>query len=110
MASKKTVVANMTIETGTPAKPRTVAKGEAFDIDADDPENLLGRGIATDQAPAPVLIPPAPIEIPDGWRDLPAADVIALAHKLGAGGEVAKKDDAIDYVAGVVAAREQLQL
>jgi hypothetical protein len=46
--AKKTVVAAMTIETGTPAKPKTIAKGESFDIDADDPENLIGRGIVID--------------------------------------------------------------
>jgi hypothetical protein len=51
--AKKIVVAAMTIEAGTPAKPKTIAKGDSFDIDADDPENLIGRGIVTDpDAPA----------------------------------------------------------
>ena len=52
--AKKTVVAAMTIEVGTPAKPKQIAKGQFFDIDADDPENLLGRGIVTDPD-APVV-------------------------------------------------------
>ncbi len=46
--AKKTVIANMTIVGGTADKPKTIAKGDKFDIDAEDPENLIGRGIVTD--------------------------------------------------------------
>jgi hypothetical protein len=57
-------------------------------------------------APAPRPAPP-PVEIPADWRALSAPDMIALAHKLGAGGEVAKKDDAAAYIEKIAAERQQ---
>ncbi|WP_425065115.1 hypothetical protein [Reyranella sp.] len=109
MASKITVVANMTIEAGTPAKPVTIAPGQSFEIDDEDPENLIGRGIASPVAGAPRVElsppPPGPIEIPEGWQDLKADELVALARKLGADRDVNRKDEALAFVAEVVAAR-----
>ena len=108
MASKITVVANMTIEAGTPAKPVTIPPGQSFEIDDEDPENLIGRGIASPVAGAPrveLSAPPGPIEIPEGWQDLKADELVALARKLGADRDVNRKDEALAFVAEVVAAR-----
>lgn len=51
--ARKTVIAAMTIYGGTPKKPEITAKGEKFEIDSDDPDNLIERGIAIDPAAAP---------------------------------------------------------
>lgn len=111
MASRKTVVANMTIEAGTPAKPVTISPGQSFEIDGDDPENLLGRGIAslpvaaTHVAISSPVPPPGPVEIPEGWADLKADELVALARKLGAKSEVNRRDEATAFIAAVVAER-----
>lgn len=38
-------------------------------------------------------------EIPAGWESLAAPDMIALAHKLGAGGEISTKAAAEEFIA-----------
>lgn len=109
MAARKTVVANMTIEAGTPARPVTIARGDTFEIDADDPENLVGRGIVSPVGvtpPVEALSPPAdPVEIPAGWQDLKADELVALARSLGAARDVSRKDEALAFIASVEVAR-----
>lgn len=114
MASKITVVANMTIEAGTPAKPVTIAPGQSFEIDGDDPENLLGRGIVSPAlAVSSVQLQPQPsptlVDIPEGWDQLKADEMIALARKLGAKNEVNRKDEAAAYITTMVAERAAAQ-
>ena len=109
MAAKKTVVANMTVEAGTPAKPVTIARGDTFEIDGDDPENLIGRGIVSPvSGPSRVesLSPSSnPVQIPEGWEDFKADELVALARKLGATSEVTGKDDALAFISAQEAAR-----
>lgn len=110
MASKKTVIANMTIEAGTPAKPVTISPGQSFEIDGDDPENLVGRGIASPAlVVSSVQLQPQfqpSVDIPEGWADLKADELVALARKLGAKSDVNRKDEAVAFIAAVVADRE----
>jgi len=51
--ARKTVIAAMTIYGGTPKKPEITAKGAELEIDAEDPEKLIERGIVIDPAAAP---------------------------------------------------------
>lgn len=44
---------------------------------------------------------PAKPEIPADWQALNAADMIALAHKLGAGGEVSTKSGAEEFISAL---------
>lgn len=46
MAKTTTLIANMTIETGTPKKPVSVQKDESFECSSDEEQGLLDRGIA----------------------------------------------------------------
>lgn len=49
----------------------------------------------------------AKAEIPADWKDLKADDMVALAHKLGAGGEVSTKAAAEEFI-GKLAGDKQL--
>ncbi len=105
MASRQSVIANMTIEAGTPAKPQAIAPGQQFEIDGADPENLIGRGIVSlPVLPARVASSPA-VDIPEGWANLKADELVALARKLGATNDVNRKDEASAFIAAVVAER-----
>lgn len=115
MTETRKVVALMTIEQGTPARPvAPVAPGAMLEIPADDPDGFVARGIArdlTDQELALLETAPASpqIDVPAGWRDLGAADMVALAHKLGAGGDVETKTAAAEYIGRMVADRSDGQ-
>lgn len=45
------------------------------------------------------------VELPADWQSLGAAELVALAHKLGAGEDVKTKAAATDYVAAIAADR-----
>lgn len=47
-----------------------------------------------------------PIQIPEGWEKLNAADSIALARKLGAGDDVKTKAVAVDFITAEIAKRD----
>ena len=62
-----------------------------------------------DEKKAPAQKPsrpdPATVVIPETWKDLNAADLVALARSLGAPSEVNTKAEATDFVAATAAAR-----
>jgi hypothetical protein len=59
----KKVVANHTIEVGTPKKPKTINKGEVFMLEPGDPLELLSRGAVSlfveDEKPAAASVTPS---------------------------------------------------
>ena len=54
--------------------------------------------MAEQTGPGPAVAPAATVSIPDNWQELGADDTVALAHRLGAGGEVNTKAAAVDYI------------
>lgn len=108
--STRRLTAIMTIDYGTPKAPLTAAPGEDFDCPADEAAGLIERGAAAEPKGKPVASEPAaPVEIPEGWADLLAPDLIALARKLGASKDVNTKGEAHDLVTRIVADRAAAQ-
>jgi hypothetical protein len=56
-------------------------------------------------APKPTKPDPSAVSIPEAWRDMTAADLVALARSLGAPSEVSTKVEAMDFVGKVVVER-----
>jgi hypothetical protein len=57
--------------------------------------------------PEPGAAAAAPVEIPEDYQDLKADDLLALAHQLGAGGDVNTKALALEFVDKIAADRKQ---
>ena len=106
----------VTITAGSATQPVNIAPGETFDpakvgIDKADAERLVAIGSAAEvetvkSATAPPVAIPA-VVIPLDWKELKAADMVALALKMGAGDDVKTKDGnaAAEFVAKVAADR-----
>ena len=102
----------VTITAGTAAMPVNIPPGETFDpkkvgLDAGETRRLIDTDSAAEIGETTAAPPRTPVEIPAGWAELSAADMIALALELGAGDAVKAKDGnaAADFVAKVVAER-----
>lgn len=61
--------------------------------------------IEADEEAKPAGQPSGPVEIPAGWESFKAADLVDLAHRLGAPDDVKTKDPAVEFIAKVVAER-----
>ncbi len=107
--STRRLTALMTIEYGTPTQPVTCQKGDDFDCPVDDAPGLIIRGIATPAKDDASVPSPEPVEIPEGWQDLKADELVALARKLGAKSDVNRQDEATAFVASIVAERVAAQ-
>ena len=105
------LLALVTLEHGTPLKPAAIAPGQVFEWPSAEAKALVDRGFAK-VAPADAVVPASPaspVEIPAGWQDLSAAELVELARNLGAGDDV-KTKAAAEFVGKVEADRKQAQL
>lgn len=107
--SKVQLVARVTVSYGTPADPAQVAPGQSFTCEQDVAARLVATGAAEllPEAVAPVDLPSTEVAIPEGWRDLKADELVALAARLGAPKGVDTKGEATAYVAKIVDERAQ---